>query len=98
MGDVEKWHSDVKDNHMNKDGSSDHSTRVAVVSCDGMARAGVYCAAFTSVEQVNFQIFKILKYLAQIFIIGVLLFFFKLWGKLLLIVLGPIRILKIPYY
>ena len=32
---------------------SDHSTRVAVVSCDGMARAGVYCAAFTSVEQVN---------------------------------------------
>ena len=21
MGDVEKWHSDVKDNHMNKDGS-----------------------------------------------------------------------------
>ena len=59
MGDVEKWHNDVKDNHMNKDGTSDHLTRVAVVSCDGMSRVGAYCATFTSVEQVK-KHFKII--------------------------------------
>ena len=40
-----------------KDGTSDHLTRVAVVSCDGMSRVGVYCSTFTSVEQVISRVF-----------------------------------------
>lgn len=52
MGDVEEWHDSVRENHMNSDGSSNHPNRIAVVSCDGMSRVGVYCASFTSVEQV----------------------------------------------
>ena len=70
MGDVEKWHSDVKDNNMNKDGTSDHLTRVAVVSCDGMSRAGVYCGTFTSIEQVWKTIynFEELNYFDEIFL------------------------------
>jgi hypothetical protein len=54
MGEVEQWHSDVIDNHKNTDGtSSDHPNRVVVLSCDGTSRVGVYCAAFTAVEQVK---------------------------------------------
>merc|ERR1712223_2319364 len=52
MGDVRQWHDSVKENHMNSDGSSNHPNRIAVISCDGMSRVGVYCAAFTSIEQV----------------------------------------------
>lgn len=52
MGDVEEWHDSVRENHMNSDGSSNHPNRIAVVSCDGMSRVGVYSASFTSVEQV----------------------------------------------
>ena len=53
MGDIERWHDNVRENHMNSDGSSNHPNRIAVVSCDGMSRAGTYCAAFTAVEQVT---------------------------------------------
>ena len=53
MGDVRQWHDSVKENHMNSDGSSNHPNRIAVISCDGMSRVGVYCAAFTSIEQVR---------------------------------------------
>ena len=52
LGDVRQWHDSVRENHMNSDGSSNHPNRIAVVSCDGMSRAGVYCATFTSIEQV----------------------------------------------
>ena len=54
MGDVEQWHESIRENHKNSDGSSNHPNRIAVVSCDGMARAGVYCATFTAIEQVAF--------------------------------------------
>ena len=53
MGDVEKWHDSIRDNHKNSDGSSNHPNRIAVVSSDGMSRAGVYCATFSSIEQVS---------------------------------------------
>lgn len=53
MGDIEEWHDSVRENHMNSDGSSNHPNRIAVVSCDGISRAGVYGAIFTSFEQVN---------------------------------------------
>ena len=53
MGDVEKWHDSIRENHKNSDGSSNHPNRIAVVSCDGMSRVGVYCAGFTSIEQVR---------------------------------------------
>ena len=55
MGDVEQWHESIRENHKNSDGSSNHPNRIAVVSCDGMARAGVYCATFTAIEQVHFK-------------------------------------------
>lgn len=60
MGEIECWHETVRENHMNSDGSSNHPNRIAVVSCDGMARSGVYSAAFTAVEQVTL---KLIKYL-----------------------------------
>ncbi len=53
MGDIEEWRDSVRENHLNSDGSSNHPNRIAVVSCDGMSRVGVYCATFTSVEQVQ---------------------------------------------
>ena len=56
MGDVEQWHESIRENHKNSDGSSNHPNRIAVVSCDGMARAGVYCATFTAIEQVHFTL------------------------------------------
>ena len=52
MGDVRQWQDSVKENHLNSDGSSNHPNRMAVVSCDGMSRVGVFCAAYTSIEQV----------------------------------------------
>ena len=53
MGDVRQWQDSVKENHLNSDGSSNHPNRMAVVSCDGMSRVGVFCAAYTSIEQVS---------------------------------------------
>ena len=64
LGDVRQWHDSVRENHMNSDGSSNHPNRIAVVSCDGMSRAGVYCATFTSIEQVILLITLPITYVA----------------------------------
>ena len=66
LGDVRQWHDSVRENHMNSDGSSNHPNRIAVVSCDGMSRAGVYCATFTSIEQVILLITLPINYLGTI--------------------------------